>query len=157
MGPRVALLLVLFPAKSLDAQALRALVADGDSRWLAADVANVACVFWPGVGLIAENCFHVCLRFESASMIVGTSADGFVECDVGRRATPLPRCPVLRMRVLQTSTEFELSRWASGSSLLKNLHCLTHFCESEDHERRIGAGLGSAVAVVDVDSGFAEP
>src|SRR5205085_5463805 len=59
--PRVALLLVLLPAQSLDAKALRTLVANGHFRWLATHIANVACVFWPWVGLLAGNYFHVCL------------------------------------------------------------------------------------------------
>src|SRR5713101_486380 len=75
----------------------------------------------------------------------------------GRRATPLPGCLRSESMYCWTSIGIELCRWFGCSSLLKNLHCFTHFCNSEDHERCIAAGIGSAVAVVDVDSGFAEP
>jgi len=62
MRPRVALLLALLPAESLDAKALRAVVANGFSRKPATHVANVVSMFWPGVRSLAGNYFHVCLR-----------------------------------------------------------------------------------------------
>jgi len=94
-------------------------------------------------------------QIESASMRWAPS--GWGRSIRGRCATPLPGCPRWESSCCWTPTEIELCRWFGGSSLLKNLHCLTHFRNSEDHERCIGAGLGSTVAVVDVDSGFAEP
>jgi hypothetical protein len=48
--PGVALLFVFFPGEGLDANALRALVADSHFRRLAAHIANVACVFGPRFG-----------------------------------------------------------------------------------------------------------
>jgi hypothetical protein len=86
---------------------------------------------------------------------MGTPADAVVPSEVGSRlryqgARGENPCAGLQ-------PESSLCRWAGGSSLLKNLDCLTHFRNSEDHERCIGAGLGSTVAVIDVDSGFAEP
>jgi hypothetical protein len=48
--PGVTLLFVFLSSEGFDAKALRALVADGDFRRLAADIANVVCVFGLGVG-----------------------------------------------------------------------------------------------------------
>ena len=77
-----------------------------------------------------------------------------------RRATNITRVPAVRILVLLDFNRNRGMSMVGGSSLLKNLHCLTHFCNSEDHEHCIGAGLGSAVAVVDgewfhVDGGSA--
>jgi hypothetical protein len=47
VGPGVTLLLVFLSCERFDAKALRALFADSDFRWLAAHIANVACVFGP--------------------------------------------------------------------------------------------------------------
>ena len=55
------------------------------------------------------------------------------------------------------SIGLELGRGTGGGSLLKDLHRLTHLCDPEDQERRIGVGFGSTVAVVDVDTRVAEP
>jgi hypothetical protein len=48
--PGVTLLFVLLSSEGFDAKALRALVADGDFRRLAAHIANVVCVFGSGIG-----------------------------------------------------------------------------------------------------------
>jgi hypothetical protein len=48
--PGVTLLFVFLSSEGFDAKALRALVADGDFRRLAAHIANVVCVFGSGVG-----------------------------------------------------------------------------------------------------------
>jgi hypothetical protein len=48
--PGVILLFVFLSSEGFDAKALRALVADGDFRRLAAHIANAVCVFGPGVG-----------------------------------------------------------------------------------------------------------
>src|SRR6266853_6588730 len=77
------------------------------------------------------------------------------KCNDSRQLTGCPRGENPCVAGLQP--ESSLCRWAGGSSLLKNLHCLTHIRNSEDYERCIGSGLGSTVAVVDVNSGFAEP
>jgi hypothetical protein len=48
--PGVTLLFVFLSSEGFEAKALRALVADGDFRRLAANIANVVCVFGLGVG-----------------------------------------------------------------------------------------------------------
>jgi hypothetical protein len=48
--PGVTLLFVFLSSEGFDAKALRALVADGDFRRLAAHIANVVCVFALRVG-----------------------------------------------------------------------------------------------------------
>jgi hypothetical protein len=47
VGPGITLLLVFLSCEGFDAKALRALFADSDFRWLAAHIADVACVFGP--------------------------------------------------------------------------------------------------------------
>src|SRR5260370_10321966 len=48
--PGVTLLFVFLSSEGFHAKALRALVADGDFRRLAAHIANVVCVFGAGIG-----------------------------------------------------------------------------------------------------------
>src|SRR5258708_21711231 len=48
--PGVTLLFVFLSSEGFHAKALRALVADGDFRRLAAHIANVVCVFGSGIG-----------------------------------------------------------------------------------------------------------
>src|SRR5215472_2097479 len=47
VGPGITLLLVFLSCEGFDAKALRALFADSDFRWLAAHIANMACLFGP--------------------------------------------------------------------------------------------------------------
>jgi len=74
-----------------------------------------------------------------------------------KRTTQLLGCPRQKSMCCLISIGLELGRGTGGGSLLKDLHRLTHLCDPEDQERRIGVGFGSTVAVVDVDTRVAEP
>ncbi len=63
--------------------------------------------------------------------------------------------PFLQLVRLVSSVQSQFrrsTRRAGGGRLVNNLCCLTCVRDPEDHERSIGVGPGSAVAIVDVDS-----
>src|SRR2546425_11804240 len=74
-----------------------------------------------------------------------------------RRTTELPGCPWRESWYSWTSTTVKLGRRARSGCLFEKLYGFARVRDSENQERCVGTRFSSGVAVVDVDSSFAEP
>ncbi len=74
----------------------------------------------------------------------------------GWRTTEWPGCPWRESWYSWTSTTVKLGRRTRSGCLFEKLYGFAHVRDSEDQERCVGARFSSRVAVVDVDSRFAE-